>query len=91
MQKRRTGEEVTRLLRDLDRDLAKGLTVSDVCRKAGIAQTTYYRWRLRHDPVQVDADRRCRELESEVERLKRIVAELMLDRQMLQDIAKKKW
>jgi putative transposase len=91
MRKRRTAEEVARLLRDFDRDLAKGLTVHDVCRKAGIAETTYYRWRQRHDPVQADADRRCRELEAEVDRLKRIVAELMLDRQMLQDIAKKKW
>jgi putative transposase len=91
MQKRRTAEEVTRLLRDFDRDLAQGLTIPDICRKAGIAETTYYRWRKRHDPAQVDAERRCRELESEVERLKRLVAELMLDKQMLQDIAKKKW
>jgi putative transposase len=91
MRKRRTADEVARLLKDFDRDLAKGLTVQDVCRKAGIAETTYYRWRQRHDPAQVDADRRCRELGAEVERLKRIVAELMLDKQMLQDIAKKRW
>jgi putative transposase len=91
MQKRRTAEQVARLLRDFDRDLTKGLTVPDICRKAGIAETTYYRWRKRHDPAQVDADRRCRELESEVGRLKRLVAELMLDKQMLQDLAKKKW
>ena len=89
MRKRRTAAEVARLLKEFDRDLAKGLTVSDVCRKAGIAETTYYRWRQRHDPAQVDAGRRCRELEGEVERLKRLVAELMLDKQMLQDIAKK--
>ena len=79
MKKRRTADEVARLLRDLDRDLAKGLTISDVCRKINIAETTYYRWRQRHDPAQVNADRRCRELEGEVERLKRLVAELMLD------------
>ena len=91
MKKRRTRDEVARLLREVERDLAKGLTVSDVCRKIGVAETTYYRWRQRHDPAKHDADRRCCELESEVERLKRIVAELMLDRQMLQDIAKKKW
>jgi len=91
MRKRRTADEVARLLKEFDRDLAKGLTVPDVCRKAGIAETTYYRWRQRHDPATHDADRRCRELEAEVERLKRIVAELMLDRQMLQDLAKKKW
>jgi putative transposase len=55
------------------------------------AQSTYFRWRKWHHPAHVDADRRCRELESEVERLKRLVAELMLDKQMLQDVAKKKW
>ena len=91
MKKRRTADEVARLLREIDRDLAKGLTISDVCRKISIAETTYYHWRQRHDPAQVNADRRCRELEGEVERLKRLVAELMLDKQMLQDIAKKKW
>src|SRR5208337_1946410 len=51
--------------------------------------TTYYRWRQQHDPEQVDSDRRCRELELEVDRHKRLVAELLLDKQMLQDIAKK--
>jgi putative transposase len=91
MRKRRSAGEITRLLKEFDRELAKGLTISDVCRKAGIAETTYYRWRLRHDPHKADADRRCRELEAEVERLKRIVADLMLDRQMLQEVAKKKW
>ena len=91
MGKRRTPEQIPRLLREADRDLAKGLTVADICRKLGIAQTTYHRWRQRHDPARVDSDRRCRELEVEVERLKLLVAELMLDKQMLQDLAKKKW
>ena len=91
MRKRRTADQVAQVLREVDRDLAKGLTIADVCRKIGVAQTTYYRWRQRHDPAQVDNERRCRELETEVDRLKRLVAELMLDKQMLQDIAKKKW
>ena len=91
MKKRRTRDEVARLLHEVERDLAKGLTVSDVCRKIGVAETTYYRWRQRHDPAQIDTDRRCRELEVEIERLKLLVAELLLDKQMLQDIAKKKW
>ena len=64
MSRRRNADEVARLLREADRDLAKGLTVSDFCRKHGIAETTYYRWRQRHAPGQVDNDRRCRELES---------------------------
>jgi putative transposase len=79
------------VLREADRDLAKGLTVSDVCRKLGISQNGYYRWRQRFDPEQADDARRVRELTTEVERLKRLVADLMLDKQMLQEVAKKKW
>lgn len=91
MGKRKDSQQIERLLRDADRDLAKGLTVTDVCRKHGISGNTYYRWRQRFDSAQVDDARRVRELESEVERLKRLVAELLLDKQMLQDVAKKKW
>jgi len=91
MGKRRTAEQIARLLREADRDLAKGLTVADVCRKFGIAENTYYRWRQQHDPAQVDHARHARALEVEVERLKLLVAELMLDKQMLQELAKKKW
>lgn len=91
MSKRRTADQIIRCLREADRDLAKGLTVADVCRKCGIAENTYYRWRQQHDPAQVDDARRLRELATEVERLKKLVVELLLDKQMLQDIAKKKW
>ena len=91
MSKRRTAEQVVRLLREAERDLAKGLTVADVCRKFGIAENTYYRWRQQYNPAQVDEARRIRELETEVERLKLLVAELLLDKTMLQEVAKKKW
>jgi putative transposase len=91
MKKRRTADEVTRLLRDGERDLAQGLTIADVCWKIGLAETTSSRWQQRHHPAQVDADRRCRELEAAIERLKRLVAELRLDKQRLQDIAPKQW
>ena len=91
MRKRRTAEQIQRLLREADRDLAKGLTVGDVCRKLGISQNAYYRWRQRFNPALADDSRRVRELETEVERLKRLVADLMLDKQMLQEVAKKKW
>ena len=91
MSKRRNADQIVRLLHEADRDLANGLTVADVCRKFGIAQNTYYRWRSLHDPAQVDESRRVRQLEGEIERLKRLVAELLLDKQMLQDVAKKKW
>ena len=49
MGKRRTSEQIRRLLREADRDLAKGLTVADVCRQLGISANSYYRWRQRHD------------------------------------------
>ena len=91
MGKRRTAEQIVQLLREADRDLAKGLTVADVCRKHGIVATTYYRWRQQHDPAKVDDARRVRQLELEVERLKLLVAELLLDKKMLQEVAKKKW
>lgn len=91
MGKRRTAEQITRLLREADRDLAKGLTITDVCRKLGISPNAYYRWRQRFDPARVDDARRVRELQLEVERLKLLVAELLLDKKMLQEVAKKKW
>jgi putative transposase len=91
MAKRRTDEQIHRLLKEADRDLAKGLTVSDFCRKAGITEASYYRWRHRFDPAVADDSRRLRQLQTEVERLKQLVAELMLDNRMLQDVAQKKW
>jgi putative transposase len=91
MGKRRTREQIERLLREAERDLAKGLTIGDFCRKAGISQNTFYRWRLRFSSAPVDDARRVRALETEVERLKLLVAELLLDKKMLQDVAKKKW
>ena len=91
MGKRRTKEQIERLLREAERDLGKGLTVGDFCRKAGISQYTFYRWRLRFVSAEQDDSRRVRALESEVERLKLLVAELLLDKKMLQDVAKKKW
>jgi transposase-like protein len=91
MGKRRTAEQIWKFLQEADRDLARGLTIKDICRKVGVCENTYYRWRQRHDPAQVDDSRRLREMQIEVDRLKRLVVELMLDKQMLQEVAKKKW
>ena len=89
MRRRWTADQITRLLKEADRDLAKKLTVSDICRKHGISQSMYYRWRDNRDPKKVDADRQHREMEIENDRLKKLVAELLLDNQILQDISKK--
>ena len=91
MSKRKDSQQIRHFLRDVDREVARGLTILDVCHKYGVSVRTYYRWRLRYDPTVADDTRRAEELQAEVDRLKRLVAELMLDKQMLQDIAKKKW
>jgi putative transposase len=91
MRKRRTAEQIKRMLGEIDRDLTKGLTVIDACRKHGITESSYYRWRQRLDPTQPDEARQVKELTAEVERLKRLVADLLLDKTMLLEVAKKKW
>lgn len=63
MRKGRSSAEAARVLRENDRDLAKGLTVENICRKLGIARNTHYRWRWGHDPRKVDADHRSTALE----------------------------
>ena len=89
MGKRKKPEEIQRLLAEADRDLARGLSVADVCRKLGVSEATYHRWRQRFRPAQADEPRRVRQLESEAARLKELVAELLLDDRMLRDVAKK--
>ena len=91
MGKRKKPEEIKRLLGAAERDLAKGLSVADVCRKLGVSEATYHRWRQRFSAGRADESRRVKQLESEVGRLKELVAELLLDKRMLQDVAKKKW
>ena len=67
---------IASILRDVQADLDAGLNINQACRKAGISQTTYYRWKaLQEDPVLNEQLRVC-ELEAEVGRLKALVAEL---------------
>jgi putative transposase len=91
MGKRKKPEQIQRLLAEAERDLARGLSVADVCRKIGVSEATYHRWRQRFSAARNDESRRVKQLEAEVARLKELVAELSLDKKMLQDVAKKKW
>src|SRR3954466_5997631 len=76
MRKRTSPDRIASILRDIRADLDAGLNVNQACRKAGINPTTYYRWKaLQEDPVSNEQLRMC-ELESEVSRLKTLVAEL---------------
>ncbi len=91
MGKRKKPEAIKRLLAEAERDLSRGLSVADVCRKIGVSEATYHRWRQRFSAARPEASRHVKQLESEVARLKELVAELLLDKRMLQDVAKKKW
>jgi len=68
----------------------EGSPVAEVCRKAGISQATYFNWKKKYAGLLPTEMRRLRELEEENGRLKRIVADLTLDREMLQDIVRRK-
>ena len=64
--------------------------VADICRKAGISQATYFNWKKKYAGLMPSEMKRLRELEEENGRLKRIVADLSLDKEMLQDVIKRK-
>ena len=68
----------------------EGTPAADICRKAGISQATYFNWKKRYAGLMPSEMRRLRELEEENSRLKRIVADLSLDKEMLQDVIKRK-
>ncbi len=67
-----------------------GTSVEEVCRKAGISQQTYYRWRKKYAGLMPSELRRLKQLEEENSRLKRMVADLSLDKEMLQDVIRRK-
>jgi putative transposase len=90
MRKRPKADRIAAILRDFQTDLNAGLNIDQACRKSGIGSTTYYRWKaLQENPVS-NEQLRISELEDEVGRLKLLVAELALDRRMLQEALKKK-
>ena len=91
MAKQRTAAQIQAVLKAVDKDRAKGLAVSDSCRRHGITEQSYYRWQRRTSTTTDDATRRVRELSVEVERLKQLLAETMLDNRMLREVSKKKW
>lgn len=68
----------------------EGTAVAEVCRKAGISEATFYVWRKKYGNLLPTEMKRLRQLEDENAKLKRIVAELSLDKAMLQDVLKKK-
>lgn len=68
----------------------EGTSVEEICRKAGISQATFYNWKKKYGGLMPSEMKRLRQLEEENSRLKRIVADLSLDKEMLQDVIKRK-
>jgi putative transposase len=69
---------------------ADGMPVADVCRKAGISQATYFNWKKRYDGLLPSEMRRLKQLEDENSKLRKVVADLSLDKEMLQDALRRK-
>ena len=81
-----TEQQIAFILRQAE----EGTSVEEVCRKAGISVQTYYRWRKKYGGLMPSEMKRLRQLEEENQRLKRLVANLSLDKEMLQEVVRSK-
>jgi putative transposase len=86
--RRHTPEQVVRKLREADRLLAEGRSVAEVAKELGISEHTFSRWRNQYGGMKADDAKELRRLKDENGRLKRMVADLSLDNQMLKEVAK---
>ncbi len=87
MKKSRFGEQqIGFVLRQAE----EGTPIAEVCRKAGISEATYYVWRKKYGGLMPSEMKRLKQLEEENQRLKKLVADLSLDKEMLQDVIRRK-
>jgi putative transposase len=89
--KKHTAEEIVTKLREADVLLAKGQNIAEACRQLGISDQTYYKWRKEYGGLQVDQAKRFKELEQENSRLRKVVADLVMDNTILKEAAKRNW
>ena len=80
-------EQIIRKLRQAEVLSGQGKSIEAICRELGISDVTYYKWRKEYGGMQVSQAKRLKELEAENARLKRVVADLTLDKQILKDAA----
>lgn len=83
-----TAEQIINMLREAEVILNQGSTVGEVCRKLSISEQTYYRWRKDYGGMRVDQAKRLKELEKENARLKKLVADLSLDNDILKEVVR---
>lgn len=89
--KRHTAEEIVTKLREADVLVAKGQSIEEACRQLQISSQTYYKWRKEYGGLQVDQAKRFKELEQENSRLRKVVADLVMDNTILKEAAKRNW
>jgi putative transposase len=89
--RRHTPEQVVRKLREADRLLGEGIELPEVVKQLEVSEQTYYRWRNQFGGMKAEDVKRLKELEAENARLKRIVADQVLENQALKEIAKGNW
>ena len=80
------GEEIVGILGDIEIMNGKGKNITDCCREKGISEAIYYRWKKEYSGMHPSQAKRLKELEKENNRLKKLLAEVMLDNQILKDI-----
>jgi putative transposase len=85
--KRYKPEQIVTILRQVEVAVANGKTAPQACKEAEITAQTYYRWRKEYGGLKVEQAKRMKEMEKENSRLKRLVAELSLEKQVLKDVA----
>ena len=85
--KKHSGQEIVAKLRQADVDLGKGLTVPEVCRKIGVTEQTYYRWRQKYGGMSPAMIQEMKELQKENTRLKQLVANQALENAILKEAA----
>ena len=85
--KRRTLVQIVTLLQQVEVSASQGKSIAVACREAEISDQSYYRWRKEYGGLDLDQARRMKDLEKENTRLKRLVADLSLEKQVLKDIA----
>jgi transposase-like protein len=84
-QKRFTSEQIIAKLREAEVEIARGQSVPQACRKIGVTEQTYYRWRKAYGGLRLDQAKRLKDLERENSRLKRVVADQALDIAILKE------
>ncbi len=89
--RRHTPEQVIRKLREADRMVGEGKTIPEVARALEISENTYHRWQRQFGGMKADDAKRLKELERENARLKRIVADQVLENEALKEVAKGNW